>query len=87
MAYMDYMDLDVCHTRNAVKSLTHWAFWLHLNGLVEERRNSIVNALELHLSCRVGVSTRDMSMSTSTLLSMSTSTQYAKMCEYELRVL
>ena len=25
--------------------------WLYFDGLVQERRNSIANALELHLSC------------------------------------
>ena len=30
-------------------ALTHWE--LHIDGLMEERRNSIANALELRLSC------------------------------------
>ena len=32
----------------------HWCLWRlidHINGLVQERHNSIANAMELHLSC------------------------------------
>ena len=32
-------------------NLNPWTFWELFDGLVQERRNSIVNALELRLSC------------------------------------
>ena len=31
--------------------MTDYAWQAYIDGLVQERRNSIANALELHLSC------------------------------------
>ena len=44
IAYKKWLDL---HTENKKKII----LWIHIDGLVQERRNSTANALELRLSC------------------------------------
>ena len=41
---------DTMRDKNKIASYQH-IFQHNLNGLVQEKRNSIANALELHLSC------------------------------------
>ena len=40
----------------------------HIHGLVQERRNCIANALELHLSCTNPLINHDITLSTSTMI-------------------
>ena len=40
-----------CPPTHGINSFSHCKYHLHLDGLMQERRNSIAYALELHLSC------------------------------------